>query len=310
MTLGLLSACKTQTDKQKPALNVSNMDLAVNPGNDFYSYANGAWIKKTTIPEDKSRYGSFDILQEENNAVLKEIFEKAASKKNAPAGSSWQKVGDFFKAGMNTESTELKGIDPIRPDLELIDKIADTNDLQQLIAQLHASRVSPLFNIYAAQDRKNTTEIIVNLSQGGLGLPDRDYYTSEDKRSTEIRNAYQQHLKQVFNLLGYDEEKAKQSTEKVMAIETRLANASYTRLERRDPNKTYNKVSLQEMQFNSPMFNWSNYFSGIGIEVPTEFVIDNPTFFSEVSRMLSETSLDSWKSYLTWNVVNLSLIHI
>ena len=304
MTLGLLSACKTQTDKQKPALEVSNMDLAVNPGDDFYSYANGAWIKKTTIPEDKSRYGSFDILQEENNAVLKEIFEKAASKKNAPAGSSWQKVGDFFKAGMNTENVELKGIDPIRPELELIDKIADTNELQQLIAQLHASRVSPLFNIYAAQDRKNTTEIIVNLSQGGLGLPDRDYYTSEDKRSTEIRNAYQQHLKQVFNLLGYDEEKAKQSAENVMAIETRLANASYTRLERRDPNKTYNKVSLQEMQLNSPMFNWSGYFSGIGIEVPAEFVIDNPTFFSEISKMLSETAIDSWKSYLTWNVVN------
>ena len=304
MTLGLLSACKTQTDKQKPALEVSNMDLAVNPGDDFYSYANGAWIKKTTIPEDKSRYGSFDILQEENNAVLKEIFEKAASKKNAPAGSSWQKVGDFFKAGMNTENVELKGIDPIRPELELIDKIADTNELQQLIAQLHASRVSPLFNIYAAQDRKNTTEIIVNLSQGGLGLPDRDYYTSEDKRSTEIRNAYQQHLKQVFNLLGYDEEKAKQSAENVMAIETRLANASYTRLERRDPNKTYNKVSLQEMQLNSPMFSWSDYFSGIGIEVPAEFVIDNPTFFSEISKMLSETAIDSWKSYLTWNVVN------
>jgi len=304
MTLGLLSACKTQTDKQKPALEISNMDLAVNPGDDFYSYANGAWIKKTTIPEDKSRYGSFDILQEENNAVLKEIFEKAASKKNAPAGSSWQKVGDFFKAGMNTENVELKGIDPIRPELELIDKIADTNELQQLIAQLHASRVSPLFNIYAAQDRKNTTEIIVNLSQGGLGLPDRDYYTSEDKRSTEIRNAYQQHLKQVFNLLGYDEEKAKQSAENVMAIETRLANASYTRLERRDPNKTYNKVSLQEMQLNSPMFSWSDYFSGIGIEVPAEFVIDNPTFFSEISKMLSETAIDSWKSYLTWNVVN------
>ena len=304
MTLGLLSACKTQTDKQKPALEVSNMDLAVNPGDDFYSYANGAWIKKTTIPEDKSRYGSFDILQEENNAVLKEIFEKAASKKNAPAGSSWQKVGDFFKAGMNTENVELKGIDPIRPELELIDKIADTNELQQLIAQLHASRISPLFNIYAAQDRKNTTEIIVNLSQGGLGLPDRDYYTSEDKRSTEIRNAYQQHLKQVFNLLGYDEEKAKQSAENVMAIETRLANASYTRLERRDPNKTYNKVSLQEMQLNSPMFSWSDYFSGIGIEVPAEFVIDNPTFFSEISKMLSETAIDSWKSYLTWNVVN------
>ncbi|MDD2279006.1 MAG: M13 family metallopeptidase [Bacteroidales bacterium] len=304
MILAFFSACKTHTEQKKPALDISNMDLSVNPGDDFYSYANGTWIKNTIIPEDKSRYGSFDILQEENNTILKEIFEKAASKKSAAKGSSWQKVGDFFTSGMNTEAIELKGIEPIRKELDQISALSTTVELQNLIAQLHSNRISPLFNIYAAQDRKNTTKIVVNLSQGGLGLPDRDYYTSDDDKSKVLRNEYQLHIKQIFNLLGYDEEHAKQSTAEVMGIETRLANASFTRIERRDPNKTYNMISIQEMQLTSPLFNWAEYFSGIGIEVPSEFVIDNPKFFGEVSKMLSETPLDNWKSYLTWNVIN------
>ncbi|MDD2195629.1 MAG: M13 family metallopeptidase [Bacteroidales bacterium] len=304
MLLAFLSACKTQTEQKKPALDISNMDLSVNPGEDFYSYANGTWIKNTIIPEDKSRYGSFDILQEENNTILKDIFEKAANKTNVVKGSSWQKVGDFFSSGMDTEAIELKGIDPIREELEQISAISTTDELLNLIAQFHSNRISPLFNVYASQDRKNTTKIVVNLSQGGLGLPDRDYYTADDNKSKELRNKYQQHLKQTFNLLGYDEELAKQSAAEVMEIETRLASASFTRVERRDPNRTYNKVSIQEMQLTSPLFNWPNYFTSIGIEIPSEFVIDNPKFFGEVSKMLSETPLDSWKSYLTWNVVN------
>lgn len=299
-----MGGCKLEKKQAKPALDVSHMDLSVRPGDDFFSYSNGNWVKNTVIPDDKSRYGSFDILQEDNNIILKEIFEKAASIKNTAQGSSWQKVGDFFSAGMDTVAIELKGIDPIRKDLERVNSIENSNELQNEIAQLHTIRVSPLFNIYARQDRKNTTEIVINLIQGGLGLPDRDYYLSEDQRSKEIRSEYEKHLKKLFNLLGFAEEEAKNKASVVMGIETRLAKSSYTRLERRDPNRTYNKVSLQEMQLICPSIDWSNYFNLIGIEVPSSFVIDNPTFFGEISAMLSDTPIEDWKTYLNWNITN------
>ena len=232
------AACTTDKKDKKPAFDISNMDLSVKPGDDFYSYANGNWIKNTTIPEDKSRYGSFDILQEENNKILKSILEKAANTTDAPQGSSWQKVGDFFAAGMDTTAIELHGLDPIRTELSRIENISNTNDLQNEIAFLHSLRVGPLFNISAGQDRKKSDQIIVNLYQGGLGLPDRDYYLSNDARSQEIRSEYFNHVKTVFNLMGKYEDDANKLAKNVIDIETRLANVSYTRVERRDPNRT------------------------------------------------------------------------
>ena len=298
------AACTTDKKDKKPAFDISNMDLSVKPGDDFYSYANGNWIKNTTIPEDKSRYGSFDILQEENNKILKSILEKAASTTNASQGSSWQKVGDFFAAGMDTTAIELHGLDPIRKELSRIENISNTNDLQNEIAFLHSLRVGPLFNISAGQDRKKSDQIIVNLYQGGLGLPDRDYYLSNDARSQEIRSEYFNHVKTVFNLMGKYEDDANKLAKNVIDIETRLANVSYTRVERRDPNRTYNKVTLQEMQLFCPSIDWNGYFTNICIEVPSEFVIDNPGFYKEIGTMLTDTPLEQWKTYLTWNVVN------
>ncbi|HRX66907.1 MAG TPA: M13 family metallopeptidase [Tenuifilaceae bacterium] len=298
------AACTTEKKEKKPAFDVSNMDITVNPGDDFYSYANGNWVKQTAIPEDKSRYGSFDILQEENNNLIKSILEKAASTTDAPQGSNWQKVGDFFAAGMDTASIELQGLDPIRNELTRIESIANTNDLLIELARFHAMRVSPFFNIYAGQDRKKSDQIVVNLYQGGLGLPDRDYYLSDDSRSQEIRTEYLNHVKTVFNLMGQYEEEALNLAKNVIDIETRLANVSYTRVERRDPNRTYNKVSLQEMQLLCPSIDWNGYFTNIGIEVPSEFVIDNPGFYKEVGAMLTDTPLEQWKTYLTWNLIN------
>ncbi|MFP4557633.1 MAG: M13 family metallopeptidase [Bacteroidales bacterium] len=305
LTMLLLSAvsCKT-TKKETPAFDVSQMDTTVPPGYDFYAYANGNWLKSNKIPDDKSSYGSFDILQEENNNALKTILERAANKKNAPEGSSWQKVGDFYKSGMDTSAIEIKGLDPIRGFLDQIDAISNTADLQNQLAELHAMRVSPLFNISVRQDRKNSTEMMVYLSQGGLGLPDRDYYLSDDSRSEEIRNEYYDHLKSNFNLLGYPEEEAKRSASAVMDIETQLAEVSYTRLERRDPTRTYNKITSQEIQYISPKVNWNDYFKNIGIDTPAEFVIDNPDFFKEISQLLNNITINNWKDYLTWNVVN------
>ncbi len=291
-------------DKGKPALDTSNMDLTVKPGEDFNAFANGTWIKNAKMPDDKSRYGAFDILKEENDLLVKQIFEKAYQKTDAPKGSSWQKVGDFFASGMDTINIEKQGYEPIKGELQRIADIQSTEDLQKEIIALHQQYVTPLFIPYAGQDQKNTEVIVVNLYGGGLGLPDRDYYLNEDPRSAEIRKDYVEHLKAMFTLLEYTPEQATQVADQIMKFETRLAKVTFTRLEQRNPYLTYNKVTMEEMQKLAPNFDWKNYFAGIGIDVPADFVIDNPKFYTEISKMQKEVSLDEWKNYLTWNVVN------
>ncbi|HPV56177.1 MAG TPA: M13 family metallopeptidase, partial [Tenuifilaceae bacterium] len=235
---------------------------------------------------------------------VKQIFEKAYQKTDAPKGSSWQKVGDFFASGMDTINIEKQGYEPIKGELKRIADIQSTEDLQKEIIALHQQYVTPLFIPYAGQDQKNTEVIVVNLYGGGLGLPDRDYYLNEDPRSAEIRKDYVEHLKAMFTLLEYTPEQAAQVADQIMKFETRLAKVTFTRLEQRNPYLTYNKVTMEEMQKLAPNFDWKNYFAGIGIEVPTDFVIDNPKFYTEISKMQKEVSLNEWKNYLTWNVVN------
>ena len=179
LTMIVVSGC-TKHENQKPAFDISNMDLSVKPGVDFFSYANGTWLKNTKMPDDKSRYGSFDILREENDLILKTIFEQAVSKTDAPKGSSWQKVGDFFASGTDSVNIEKQGYEPIKEDLNRIAAIKSTSDVLVELTKLHTQYVSPLFQPYAGQDSKQSDTIIISLYQGGLGLPDRDYYISND----------------------------------------------------------------------------------------------------------------------------------
>ncbi len=293
-----------EQDKGKPAFDTSNMDLTVKPGEDFNAYASGAWIKNAKMPDDKSVYGAFNILAEENDHIVKDILQRAAAKKNAPLGSSWQKVGDFYASGMDTITIEQQGFEPIKADLEQIANIKSVQDLQERIATLHQQYVTPLFVPYAGQDQKNTEVIVMNVYSGGLGLSDRDYYLNNDSRSIEIRNDYKEHLTTMFTLIGQSPEQAAQAADQVMALETRLAKVTQTRLEQRDPYLTYNKVTLNDLQMLSPAIEWNKYFERLGISIPTELVIDNPKFFTEISKMQTEVSIDEWKNYLTWNVVS------
>ncbi len=297
------SSC-TKQEKGKPAFDITNMDQTVKPGVDFFAYANGTWIKNTQMPDDKSRYGAFDILREENDLILKNIFDQAVAKTDAPKGSSWQKVGDFFASGLDTANIEKQGYEPIKEELDRIAAIKTNTEIFAEISKLHTQYVTPLFIPYAGQDSKKSDTIIINLIQGGLGLPDRDYYVSNDARSEEIRKDYVEHLSNCFILIGYNQEQAQSAAKQVISFETRLANATQTRLEQRDPFLTYNKVTIDEMQKLSSEIDWKDYFKSIGIEVPVDFVIDNPKFYAEISKMIKEVSVEDWKNYLTWNVVN------
>ncbi len=304
LLVGALMMAITIPVQASSGLDPANMDTKVDPNVDFYHYANGNWLKNNPIPGDYSRWGSFEQLAEENYKVLHEILENAANDKNAPEGSSVRKIGDFFYSGMDTVRINKAGVAPLAEDFQRINKIKNLSDFQNTVAYFHVIGVSNLFEFFADQDAKNSTMVIAQLYQGGLGLPDRDYYTNDDERSKEIRAEYVKHVTKMFELLGDDAASAEAYANTVMAIETRLAKASKTRLELRDPEGQYHKMTVSDLQKLTPDFNWTAYFTNIGLKDPGDIIVGQPDFFKEMGNMQKEVSLDNWKTYLRWHLIH------
>jgi putative endopeptidase len=287
------------TDKPgKKGFDRAQMNESVSPSDDFYQYAIGNWLNENPIPDEYSRWGSFEILAEENYKVLKEILEQYAYNESAAMGSIEQKVGDFYFTGMDTVKIEDLGITPIQPDLDAIDAIKNKNELISEIAKMHTFSYNPLFSFFSSPDAKNSKYEIAYVSQSGLGLPDRDYYLNDDNRSKEIRERYLLHIEKMFVLAGEDENSAKNFAKKIMEIETRLAEASMSRVDNRDPDKTYNKMSLDEVKNDSPNFNWDLYLKEIGVDDPESIVVRQPEFFKEIGSMFNDVETEDWKPYL------------
>ena len=290
--------------------DLKGMDKTANPTQNFYQYAVGNWVKNNPIPDEYSRWGSFSILAENNYKVLKGILENAAKNKTAKQGSNIKKIGDFFSTGMDSVKIEKLGIKPIEMELKNIASIKSRNDLINVIARGHKLNGSPIFNIYAAVDAKSSKEHIATLSQSGLGLPDRDYYLKKDKRSKETREKYVKYVSKMFTLLGYPKAEAEKNANAVMKIETRLAKASMTRVERRDPHKTYNKMSSTKIKKLTPYLDWDNYFTYLGFSTPDYFNVAQPKFFKEVNKMIKQVPIKDWRIYLTWNFINRSASYL
>ncbi len=280
-----------------------NIDKSTSPTKDFYKYAIGNWLKLNPIPDEWSSWGTFEALYESNSKVVKEILESSSVNKTSPKGSIIQKVGDYYYSGMDTVKIEKAGYSPIKPFLKKINDIKTKDDFIKEAAQIHLKIKSPLFFFDAAVDAKNSSMMVAQISQGGIGLPDRDYYTSDDPRSKEIREKYVQYMHNMFRLIGQNEATAKRNADKVMQIETRLAKASLTKVEMRDPVKNYNKMSYDALKSIAPDFNWAVFFKELGIISPADFDITQPGFTKEVSKMIKELPLNDWKPYLTWNVL-------
>jgi putative endopeptidase len=286
---------------QKP-IDLANFDASVKPNEDFYQYVNGGWLAINPIPADQSRWGSFSILLETNFAVLRGILEDAVAKPDAPKGGLVQKVGDFYFSGMDSASIEAKGASPLTDEMNRIAGMKDANDLQSEIAHLHTFSFNVPFALFVAQDAKKSTDVIAQLYQGGLGMPDRDYYTKEDENSKGLRDKYIIYATNMFKLLGDDAATADANANTVMGIETRLAKASMTRVQQRDPEATYHKMNTGELNSLAPNISWNKYFTDIGLPDPGSVNVGQPDFLKEVGVMMKEVPLQDWKTYLRWHL--------
>ncbi|HEY4799477.1 MAG TPA: M13 family metallopeptidase [Bacteroidia bacterium] len=305
-----LFSCKNAADKKGESVAVvkgidrSYLDTTFKPGDDFYMYANNGWLNKAVIPPSEYAWGSFNLLQNEVLSKMKTILDSAAAKANTAKGSNEQLAGDYYASGMDSAKIEQTGITPLKDRLDKINSLKDKKELSALTAELHSHMIEELFMTYIDQDAKKSDVMVVSLNQGGIGLPDRDYYSRKDERSQGIREKYVSHIKNVLVLMGEKEADAKKDAASIMKLETELALASWTNVENRDPVKTYNKKSVKELSALCPAFNWSEYFDKAGIHNVDSVVIGQPSFFSGLSKTISSASLDDLKKYFAYGLVD------
>lgn len=302
IVMGLMASCSGEVEKRKP-LDLADMDQSIDPGDDFYRYANGGWLDRTTIPEDRVRYGTFEIIQEENEMILLDILTRAMERKGDTLDAEWLKIGDFFASGLDTTSIEAMGLSPIAPDLEFISNIMTPQDIVREIARERSIGGSNPFYVSVEQDIRDATTLRLSFYQTGLGMPERDYYFNPSAHSEQLRAAYKEMLRRVFALLGHEEDRATSMASDVFALESKLAEASLSRLEYRDPHLTYNKLTIPELKKLTPNIDWDLYFQNLGIDAPEVVLLDNPRFFSTISNLLNDTEINVWKDYLAVHYV-------
>ena len=278
--------------------NPANMDLTVKPTQDFFHYAVGGWVKRTAIPAEYDRYGVDQEIDTRTHQILKEILESAAAAKAAP-GTETQKAGDFFASGMDEAGIEIRGITPLNPLFARIDGVKDTASLAAVLADLHRLGAFAGFSFSVEQDDKESSRYSMMLAQGGLGLPDRDYYLKTDPKSKEILAAYRAHVAKMLTLASSDAKDA----DRILALETRLAKASMTRVEQRDPNAIYHAMTPAQLKAAAPGFPADLYLKALGLPAPDRFVVRQPAFLAELGRMMQEVPIDQWRVYLRWTLL-------
>jgi len=285
-------------------IDPANMDLSVKPGDDFFDYANGTWLKQNPIPAKETRWGSFNILRQENTDKLLNLLTEVSSTTGQPKGSLKQRVGDLYASGMDSLTIEKLGYNPIKPDLARIKKI---NDLNGVIGEMVHERVngqgSPLFGFFVGADSKHPTKNIVQFSQGGTSLPDRDNYLKDDARTKKIQDAYKHYIVTLFTLTGTSQPDAEKNAETIFDIETKLAKAQMSRVAMRDPNKTYNRFAVTDFDKTTPHLNWSQLMPQMSVTGQDTVLVAQPDFFATADALLAATPVADWKIYLQWNIL-------
>ena len=300
-----MASCKQEKefDPNAPDALFTNRDTLVNPAEDFFMYANGGWFKKNPIPDSERSNGIFRTIQDTINNQVKQICEKSAAA-NADKGSNKQKIGDFYAAGMDTIAIDKAGIAPLKSELAKIDAIKDIPSLLNSIAYLHTIGVHPAFNFYVGQDDKISTKYALFFSQGGLGMGNRDYYFNADKETVTIRGEYVKHLEAMSTLMGNDEATSKKSASVIMKLETELAKSSRKLEALRDPIKNYNKMSLAQFKSATPNMDWNKILPVLNVTKADSVIVGQPEFYTSLDKMVKAYSIEDWKTYLKWNLVN------
>ncbi|MCW3091249.1 MAG: metallopeptidase [Ferruginibacter sp.] len=283
-------------------IDPANMDQSVKPGDDFYRYANGNWMKHNAIPASKTRWGSFDVLREEASKAMKSLLEDAAA--NTTKNRIMQMTGDFYASGMDSMAIEKLGYTPIKGELIRIGALTSLSEIVNEIATLRTRGLAtPLFGFSVGQDAKRVTEYIPQFGQGGTTLPDRDYYLKNDPRFEKIRTEYLFFITDMFALTGVDKTTAQQNAALILALETKIANAQLSRVEMRDPQKLYNKFLVDDFSKTTPHLDWRSLMQKMGVAGQDSIIVSSPAFLRFADSLLPATPVSTWKTYLQWYII-------
>jgi putative endopeptidase len=300
LAIARLTAGQTAPASQS-GIELEALDRSANACVDFYQFACGGWLKAHPLPADQPRYGRFDDLQERNNAILREIVEKAAAGATDPDN---KKIGDYYGSCLDEAEIDAKGLAPLKADLDAVAAIGKAGDLAPLVASLHAKGTAAFFGFGAVQDFKDASTIMAIAGQGGMGLPDRDYYLKDDGNKPEVRQEYEAHVKRVFQLAGDPPERAAAGARAVIAIETALAKAALDVVSRRNPDNIYHKMTVPELSALTPAFDWTAYLRGLQAPPTQSLNVSEPEFMTGVNQLLTSSPLDDIKAYLRWHVLS------
>ena len=303
LILGIYSCNNKEEKNTKPDVVAVNIDTTTNPSTDFFQFANGGWIKNNPIPGEQSSWGIGNLVIEENNKRLREICEKAAAA-NAKSGSNDQKIGDFWTTAMDSAKIEKEGLTPLKIYLDKINAITDVNSLLTTVAECKKVGSSTLFSDYVGQDAKNSEVMAYQLYQGGLGLPEREYYFKTDSTTINIRNQYQNYISTILSMSGDDASTANAAAKSILALENKLASASRKIEDLRDPYKNYNKMAVGDLAKMSSNLNWSAYMTTIGVTTKDSVIVGQPEFFKALNDLLKSVPINDWKAYVKFNFIS------
>lgn len=303
-TLLLAGVLQINAQEKKPGIDLSLMDKSVRPNDDFFNFVNGTWVKNTEIPADRVRWGSFDELRQKTDtdalAILEEASKNPAYKSNTDQG----KAINLYKSIMDTVTRNKAGIAPLKPYLAKINAVKSIADLQKLMIEMAPKGGIGFFGVGVGTDAKNSNRNVVNVGPGSLGLPDRDYYVSEEADSKEKRAKYVAHVTRMLQLIGDKPEVAKKNAEKILALETAMSKPRLDRVERRDRRKTYNPMTVADLQKLTPSINWDGHVTGIGLPKVDSVIVAQPRYMEALQGIFTENKVEDWKAYMRWTLLN------
>ncbi len=305
---GLFSACndnkKVDENKEVHGINLAYMDTTTSPQQDFFRYVNGAWLDSTEIPNDRSRWGSFDELRQRTDEDALALLEKTASSEDLDGSTDQGKAVFLYKSIMDTVNRNAQGVEPVKPYLAKIDAIQSKEDLQKFLIEMSEYGSAGFFSFGVGADSKNSDMNAAYLNPSGLGLPERDYYLLDDSDSKDKRKKYKVYIADMLQYIDYTEEEAKKAAETILAFETKLAEPRLDKVERRDARNTYNPMTIAELQKLTPAMQWNAYFEGIGAKNLDTVIVSQPKYMKALQQILTENSIDDWKTYLKWDFFN------